>query len=328
MNKKTLAYLFVSLSGLLFSLTVFSQLQQWPIKPIKIIVPYAPGLSPDIVARVLADKLSQSVGQPVLIDNRPGAGGLIGAEAAATASPDGYTYFFTVKAVMAIAPHLYPNAKFNTFKDFKAVTQVLLVPHILTATPNAPFNNIKELVDYAKRNPGKLNYASLGVGSQPHVAVEIMANKLGLKINHIPYKTNPIADVISGIVDLNLEGASSAIPNIKAGKIKALAISGNDRISVLPDLPTITESDNSLDQNGIIGSSWHGIFAPTGTSDAIIQKLNSELIRIIKTPDVQERLIALGLTPTGTTSNLLSNTVTLDYAYWGKLIKDLNIKLD
>ena len=140
MNKKISAYLFASLFGIFFSLNVFSQIHQWPIKPIKIIVPYAPGLSPDIVARVLADKLSQSVGQPVLIDNRPGAGGLIGAEAAAIASPDGYTFFFTVKAVMAIAPHLYPNAKFNTFKDFKALYGVCTMPLSDQVLSESPFN--------------------------------------------------------------------------------------------------------------------------------------------------------------------------------------------
>jgi tripartite-type tricarboxylate transporter receptor subunit TctC len=292
------------------------------------IVPYAAGVSPDIVARLIGEKLSQALGQPIIIDNRPGAGGMIGAEIAATMPADGYNLFFTVKGPMAIAPHIYPNAKYNPLKDFKAVSQILIVPHILTATPNAPYNTMKELVEYAKRNPGKIDYASAGVGSQPHIALEAWATRLGISLNHIPYKTVPGPDVMSGVVSMYLEASTTAIPSIKAGKIKALGISGAERIASLPDVPTMTEFSPTLDVNGVIGNSWHGVFAPANTPDDIVNRLNTEIIKIVKMPDIQERLRGLGLTPTGTSANVLSTGMASDFQYWGQLIRDLKIKVD
>ncbi len=306
----------------------WAQTGPYPNRPIKMIVPFASGISPDVVARLIGDKLGQALGQPVVIDNRPGAGGMIGAEAAALAPADGYNLFFTVKAVMAIAPNVYPNGKYNPMKDFKGVAQILLVPHILTATPNAPYNTMKELVEYAKKNPGKIDFASLGVGSQPHVALEAWAARLGIKLNHVPYKTNPSPDVMSGVVSLSVEASTTAIPLIKAGKIKALAISGSERIPALPDLPTMTEFGANLDVNGVIGSSWHGVFTPAGTPDDIVAKLSTEIIKIVKTPEIQNRLRSLGLTPTGMSAATLSADVATDYAYWGSLVKELNVKVE
>lgn len=300
----------------------------YPNKPIKVIVPYAAGISPDIVARVLGDKLSQALGQPVIVENRAGAGGMIGAEAAAALPADGYNLFFTVKGVMAIAPHLYPNAKYQPLKDFKSITQVLIVPHILTANPNAPYNTMAEMVEYAKRNPGKIDYASAGVGSQPHVALEAWARRLGIQLTHIPYKTNPSPDVMSGVVSMYLEAATTAIPSIQAGRIKALAVSGAERIPSLPNVPTVTEFNADLDPNGVIGNSWHGFFTPVGTPDDIVNKLNVELVKIVKTPEIQARLRSLGLAPTGTPPAVLATGMASDYSYWGKLINELGIKVE
>ena len=308
--------------------TAFAQNTGYPNRPIKMIVPFAAGLSPDVVARLIADKLGAALGQPVVIDNRPGAGGMIGAVAAATTPADGYNLFFSVKATHAIAPNVYKDPKYNPPRDFKAVSQILQVPHVLTATPKAPYNNMKELVEYAKKNPGKIDFASLGVGSQPHVAMEAWAQKLGIKLNHVPYKTNPSPDVMSGIVSLSVEASTTAIPLIKSGKVKALGISGPQRIPGLPDVPTMTEFDPNLDVNGVIGSSWHGIFTPTGTSSDIIAKLNAEIVKIVKMPDIQAKLIELGLTPTGTTSATLDAVASSDYAFWNKVVSDLDIKVD
>jgi tripartite-type tricarboxylate transporter receptor subunit TctC len=300
----------------------------YPNKPIKLIVPYAPGISPDVVARVIGDKLSQALGQPVIVDNRAGAGGMIGAEAAAAMPADGYNLFYTVKGVMAIAPHLYPNAKYNPLKDFKAVTEVLVVPHILTATPSAPFNTMAELVAYAKANPGKINYASAGVGSQPHVALEAWARRLGIKLTHIPYKTNPSPDVMSGVVSMYLEASTTAIPSIQGKRIKALAVSGAERIPALAEVPTMTEFNPELDPNGVIGNSWHTFFAPAGTPDDIVARLNTELVKIVKTPEIQARLRSLGLTPTGTPAATVNAGMAQDHAYWGRLIKELDIRVE
>ncbi len=318
-------------TGLVASLALpgaWAQASGYPNKPIKLIVPYATGVSPDIIARLVGEKLGQALGQPVIIDNRPGAGGLIGAEAAAASPADGYNLLFTVKGVMAIVPHLYPNAKYNSLRDFKAVTQILIVPHIITATPNAPYNSLKEMVEYAKRNPGKIDYASAGVGSQPHVALEAWAARLGIKLNHIPYKTHPGPDVMSGVVSLYLEASTTAIPTIQAGRIKALVVSGAERIPSLPNVPTMTEFSATLDPNGVIGNSWHGVFAPAGTPDEIVAKLNTELVKIVNMPDVQARLRSLGLTPTGTPAETLASALTADHAYWGQLVRELGIKVE
>ena len=309
------------------SLPAWSQ-SGYPNRPIKVIVPYAPGISPDVVARLIGDKLSQALGQGVVIDNRAGAGGMIGAEAAAAMPPDGYNLFYTVKGVMAIAPHLYPNAKYNPLRDFKPVTQVLIVPHIITATPNAPFNTMAEMVDYAKRNPGKIDYASAGVGSQPHVALEAWARRLGIKLTHIPYKTNPSPDVMSGVVSLYLEAATTAIPSIQGKRIKALVVSGAERIPALPDVPTMTEFNPELDPNGVIGNSWHTFFAPAGTPDDIVNRLNTEIVKIVRTQEIQARLRSLGLTPTGTPAAVVNAGMAADYAYWGKLVNELGIKVE
>ncbi len=318
-------------TGLAASLALPSVCAQggaYPNKPIKMIVPHAAGSSPDVVARMLGDKLRQALGQPVIVDNRAGAGGMIGAQAAAAMPADGYNLLFTVKGVMAIGPHLYPNAKYNPPNDFKSITQVLIVPHILTANPKTPYNTLGEMMDYAKRNPGKIDYASTGVGSQPHVALEAWARRLGIQLTHIPYKTPPAPDVMSGVVSLYLEAATTAIPSIQGNRIKALAVSGADRIASLPNVPTVTEFSAALDPNGVIGNSWHGVFAPNGTSDDIVNKLNVELVKIVKTEEILERLRSLGLTPTGTTGTVLASGMASDYAYWGTLIKELGIKAE
>jgi tripartite-type tricarboxylate transporter receptor subunit TctC len=326
-NRRTVLTQAAGLAATLAVPTAWAQSGGYPNKPIKIIVPYAAGISPDVVARVIGEKLGQALGQPVVIDNRAGAGGMIGAEAAATMPADGYNLFFTVKGVMAIAPHLYPKAKYNGLKDFKPITQVLLVPHILTATPKAPFNTMAEFVEYAKANPGKIDYASAGVGSQPHVGMEAWAKRLGLKLTHIPYKTNPSPDVMAGVVSMYLEASTTAIPSIQGGRIKALAVSGTERVASLPNVPTMTEFNADLDPNGVIGNSWHGLFTPTGTPDEIVNRLNTEVVKV-KLPEVQARLRTLGLSPTGTPAATLAQGMASDHAYWGKLITELGITVE
>ena len=326
--KRVTAWLFTAALAALSTAQLASAQTDYPNRGSKIIVPYAPGTSPDVVARHLADRLTPALGNSVIIDNRPGAGGMIGAEQAAIAPNDGYNLFFTVKGVMAIVPHVYPNAKFKPLKDFKAVTEILQVPHIIVATNGAPFNDLKGMVEFANKNPGKLNYASNGVGSHPHVGMETIAGNLGIRLTHVPYKGVPTVDLMSGVVDLQLEASTTSIPNIKAGKIKALATSGPERIPALPDLPTLTEFRADLDPGGATGNSWHAIFAPAGTPDAIIARLNKEIVAIVKKQDMQDKLRELGLTPTGTSAAHLEKNMAADYDYWGKIVRGLNIKLE
>jgi tripartite-type tricarboxylate transporter receptor subunit TctC len=327
MKRRSALLAAAALAGCLMTPAAWAQ-PGYPDRPVKIILPYAIGVSPDIVARLLAERLGPALGRPVIIDNRPGAGGMVGAEVAATMPADGYNLLFTVKGVMAIVPHVYPTAKFNSLKDFKAITEILQVPHLIVATNKAPYSSMKELFEYAKRNPGKINYASNGTGSHPHVGMETIMHRLGLQLTHVPYKTAPGPDVIAGVVDLFLEASTTAIPSIKSGRIKALATSGPERIPALPDLPTLTEFRADLDPNGATGNSWHGVFAPAGTPEAIIARLNTEIVKIVKTEDMQNRLRTFGLTPTGTSADHLSTQLAADFAYWGKIVRELNVKVE
>ena len=319
-----------ALAGLAMVASLSAQAQgaPWPNRPIRMIVPHAAGTSPDVVARILGEKLGQALGQAIVIDNRVGAGGLLGAEAAAVSPADGYNLLFTVKGVLAIGPHLHTGARFNAVRDFRAVAGVLLVPHIITATPSVPYNSLKELADYARQNPGKIDYGSAGIGSQPHVALATLASRMGIKMNHIPYKGSPTADVMSGVVSLYLEASTTAVPMIKAGKLKGIAVSGNDRLPGLPDLPTISETAANLDPNGVVGNSWHGVFVPAAVPAEIVNRLNAEIVKIVAAPDLQARLRALGLTPTGTTAAALSADLASDYAYWAQLVREVGVKAE
>ena len=311
--------------GGLATTAAHAQTTGYPNKPVKIIVAFPAGTGPDIVARIYADQLQKAFGQAFLIDNRPGAGSIIAAEAAASSPADGYTLFFSVKATMTIAPHVYPKAKFHPVKDFRPISQVLTLPHLITATPSAPFSNLTQLVDAAKKNPGKIDYASLGVGSQSHVAMEYWAHQLGIKLNHIPYKSNPSTDVMGGIVSLFLEGSGSAVQLIKSGRVKALAVSGSTRLPSLPDVPTVTEYKNGIDDDGIVGSTWHAFFAPKGTPDDVIMRLNSEIVKISRFPDVRQRLLDIGAIATGTSSAELATVMEKDYSLMGKIVRELQI---
>jgi tripartite-type tricarboxylate transporter receptor subunit TctC len=294
----------------------------FPNKPIRIVVPFAAGISPDIIARLLGEKISRSTSQPVLVDNRPGAAGVIGAEAAATSAPDGYTIFLTATSVMAINPHVYARLKYNPLVDFMPVSHVLTVPYVLSAAPNAPFGSMRELVAYAKRHPGEVTYASLGVGSQPHVAMELWQKQLGISLNHVSYKSSPANDLMGGFVSLYLDASTVAIPLVRGQKVKAIAVSSAQRIESLPEVPAAAEYDKRL-----VTTAWQGFFAPKGTPADVVQKLATEISRAVATPDVQARMRDLGLVPTGTGPAELANALAQDHALWGNIVRDLGIRV-
>lgn len=295
----------------------------FPNKPVRIIVPFAAGISPDIVARLIGDKLGQIWKQPVVIENKPGAAGLIGAEAAATSAPDGYSLFLSVTSVMAINPHVYSKLRYNSITDFIPVSHLLTVPYVLTAPLTAPFNNLKELVEHAKHKPGEVNYASLGIGSQLHVAMEVWQKKLGIQLTHIPYKASPLSDLIAGNVLLYMDPSTTAIPLVQEKKVKAIAVSSAQRIPQLPGVPSVNEYQPGMDT-----TAWQGIFVPKGTPQPIVDKLSAEIVRVVAMPDVQKRMIELGLQPSGTAPAKLASSLNADYAYWGRVIRDLGVKLD
>ena len=295
----------------------------YPNRPIRIIVPFAAGISPDVVARILADKLGQSLGQPVVVDNRPGASGIIGAEMAAKSPADGYTLLMSVTAIMSMNPHLYSKLSYDPIKDFKPVSHILNVPFVLTAAPKAPFSNMKELLDAAKKTPESIDYASLGAGSHSHVAMAWMMNQTGVKLNHVPYKASPATDLMGGLVSLYFDPIVTAIPLVATHKVKAIGVSTLKRSPALAQVPAISETVPGFDTYA-----YQGIFAPAGTPDAIVDKLNAELVKIVHMPDVQKKLTEFGYITVGSNVADFKKLVKDDYATYGEVVKRNGIRLD
>ena len=295
----------------------------YPSKPIRIIVPFAAGISPDVVARILADKLGQSLGQPVVVDNRPGASGIIGAEMAAKSPPDGYTLLMSVTAIMSMNPHLYSRLSYDPIKDFKPVSHILNVPFVLIAAPQKPFSTMGELVQASKKAPDTIEFATLGAGSHSHVAMAWLMNQTGAKLTHVPYKGTPATDLMSGLVSVYFDPIVTAIPLITTNKVKALGISTLKRSPALPQVPAISETVPGFDTYA-----YQGIFAPAGTPDAIVEKLNAELVRIVHMPDVQKKLSDFGYVTVGSSIADFRRLVKDDYQAYGEVIKRNGIRLD
>ncbi len=302
--------------------STFAQTAAWPNKPVKLVVPFPAGTSPDTTARLVGDKLSQMWGQPVLVDNRTGAAGGIGAENVKQSPADGYTMLFTVSSVMTINPHVYATLRYNPLTDFTGVATIATIPYVLIATPSAPFNNLAELAEAAKRKPGGIDYASYGVGSQTQVAVEMWSKQMGIKLNHVPYASNPSADLMGGTVSLLFDPATTAIPLIKGNKVKAIAVSSEQRLAALPNVPTASEFIP-----GAVSTAWHGMFVPRGTPPAVIAKVNADVLKVLAMPEVRARISDLGLLVGSGSAEDLNAKVVAEHAIWGREIRNLNIKL-
>ena len=254
---------------------------QYPARPLKMIVPFPPGGSTDILARALATRLSEDLSQPVLIDNRPGAGGSIGAEAAARAAPDGYTIMMGHLGTLAVNVGIYKNLPYDPVKSFAPVCLMAIVPSVLVVNPSLPVANVSELVAYAKKNPGKLTYGSAGLGSSSHLTTEYFKLATGTDILHIPYKgVGPmLTDLISGQLSMGLNGAPAVMGHVNSGRLRALAVSSLVRLPSLPDIPTLDESGAQSGLRGFEANGWYGIVAPAGTPPVILRRLNSEVRR-------------------------------------------------
>jgi tripartite-type tricarboxylate transporter receptor subunit TctC len=296
---------------------------KWPDRPIKVIVPFAAGVSPDVVTRIVSEPLARALGQPVVIDNRAGAAGIIGAEIAAKSPGDGYTLFMTVNSIMGINPNVYTKLPYDTFRDFAPVTQVALVPYVLVTGPNQPDATLKDLIARAKAKPGSVDYGSLGIGSGPHVVMEMMNNMAGIQMVHVPYKGSPLADVMAGQMPLAFEPATTAIPLVKSGKLRALAVTSKKRSAALPDVPAVAELLPGYDGDG-----WQGFYVPAATPKEIVARFNTEIVKVLKQPDVQRRLVDLGLQPVGSTIDEFAKVSRDEYAKWGKIAKSNNIRID
>ncbi len=275
--------------ALTFGATQFAQAQGYPNKPIRIVVPYPAGGGIDTMSRVIGIQLSQRWGQPVIIDNRPGAGTIVAAEGVAKAAPDGYTLMITTDATVTINQHLYTKLPYDPVKDFIPVTQLVFLNQLLLVNPSVQAGNLKELIAYAKANPGKLNYGSYGSGSQPHLSMELFKSQTGIDIVHVPYKGIPqaIPAAIAGEVQLTFSGAASSLAHLKSGRLKALAIGGKTRLGLVPDVPTFAEQGFP----DIPSNAWFGLFAPAGTPREVVMKLHAEITKILTEPEFNQREI-------------------------------------
>jgi len=298
---------------------------QYPAKPIRMIVTYPPGGGADTMARIIAPKLSERLGQQVVVENKAGASGQIGADLVAKSPADGYTILLDATAY-SVNPSLYPKLPYDPIKDFAPVTVLVRVPNILVVTPGFAPKSVQELVALAKSKPGQLSYASSGNGSAQHLAAELFKVGAGVDIVHIPYKGGApaIADVMGGQVPMFFGNMSSALPHVKSGRVRALAVTGGKRSANVPDLPTIAES-------GVPGYEvyeWNGVFAPAGTPAAIVNRLQAEIARIMHLPEVSEKLAALGAEAVANTPQEAAAFVKAEIAKWTMVVKQANIKAE
>ena len=319
--------LFASLLGLLlnFGITSIALAQAYPTKAIRIVVPFAPGGTSDILARALGSKLTEAWGQPVLVENKAGATGNVGADFVAKAPADGYTLLLTDLSVLSINQSVFANMPYDGIKDFAPVIMVAYSPHALGVHPSVPVSSVKELIDYAKANPGKLNFAISGTGGAPHLAGIAFAQRTGINWAYIPYKggSQAVADVAAGQSNVIMNGMLATYPTIKSGRIKGLAVSSLHKVSSAPELPTIAEV-----LPGFETGSYQGIAAPAGTSSEVVAKLNAEITRIMATQDMKDRLAAQGTEVRSSSPDALLNFLRAEKTRWAQVIKDSGIKFD
>ena len=298
--------------------------QTYPAKPIRIVVGFPPGGGNDIIARMVGAKMQETWGQPVIIDNKPGANSIIAAEFVAKSAPDGYTLLVNATGGMSVNPVLYAKLPYDSLKDFVAISMVGSFPLVLVVHPSVPANSVQELVAYAKANPGKLNYSSGSTAFQ--VASEMFKQMTGTDIKHIPYKGSAasITAVIAGDVQMTIVDTPPLVPQINAGRVKALAVTSSKRASAMSGLPTIAES-------GVPGYEmvlWIGVFAPAGTPREVAGKLNAEVVRIVRLPEIREKLDAMGVEPLGNTQEQMAEWIRREIARYGPVVKAANIKAE
>jgi tripartite-type tricarboxylate transporter receptor subunit TctC len=298
--------------------------QTYPTKTVRMVVGYPPGGPTDVIARLVSQKLTQALGQQVIVDNRPGASGMIGAELTVRAAPDGYTLLM-VPVTYAVTPSLFAKMTYDVEKDLAPVAQVAAAPFILVVHPTLPVKTVKDLIALDRRNPGQINFASASTGGMPHLAGELFNSMTGTKLVHIPYKGAAPAttDLISGQVTLMFNNMLSAMPQVKAGRLRAVAVTSTKRSAAAPELPTIAETVPGYEASG-----WYGAFAPAATPRDIINRLNAEMNRAMKMPDVIQRLAGDGVEAVGTTPEQFAAYLKQEVAKWGKVVKASGAKAD
>jgi len=301
--------------------------QAYPNRPIRMVVGFPPGGGTDVVARIISPKLSENLGQPVVIENRPGATGTVAAAAVAKSPADGYTIMMGHVSVNAIAPSLFPSLQYDVIKDFAPITLAASVPHFVVVHPSVPAKSIQEFIEYAKARPGKLSFPSAGNGSTPHLAGEIFKSMTGLNIVHVPYKGTgqSMADLLAGQHQVAFDTAPASAGNVRSGRMRVLGVSSAKRVPEFPDVPTVAEA-------GVPGyevTTWYGMFAPGGTPPAIVNRLHAETMKAMQSPEVRTRLAETGADGTLTrTPEEFAAMVRADVARYAKIIKDTGLKID
>jgi tripartite-type tricarboxylate transporter receptor subunit TctC len=299
--------------------------QNYPSRSIAVVVPFPAGGSADTLARLIGQMLSERLGQAVIVENKPGAGGNLGTDAVAKAAPDGYTLLLTPSSI-AIAPALYTKLPFDPIKDFAPVTLLGSIPMVVVVYPEFPPKTLAELIALAKAKPGEISYASAGNGSTNHLAVELFKIKTGIDMLHVPYRGNPLAvvDVIAGRVPVFFDFVLTGLPHVREGKVRALAVTGAHRSQVLPDVPTVAEAGVP----GFEASTWFAVYAPAGTKPEIVEKLNTEILAVLALPKIRERLTALGVDILAEGPQGLAALTKSDLEKWGPIVQKAGVKLD
>ena len=319
---KGLRFLFLFLPLVVFSGNTLAQ--SWPNKPLRYIVPFPPGAFNDTLARTLAAELPKTLGQPVVVENRPGGNTIIGTELAAKSPPDGYT-LFGAALPFSVIQSLYKTS-FDVTKDFAPITLAGVTPNLLVANTAAPYNNVKELVAYAKANPGKINYATPGNGTSNHLSMELFKSMTGTFMTHIPYKGSApaVTDMIAGQVDTMFDNTPNVLPHVRSGRLKALAISSKTRAPSAPEVPTVEEA-------GVPGyevNVWFGVLTVAGTPAEVVQRLNTEMVKILNSAEVKDRFGKTGVDVVASTPEYFSKYLKAEVERWAKVVKDAGIKAD
>ena len=300
--------------------------QSYPERPIRFVVPFAPGGSTDTLARSIGIKLSESLGQQMVVDNRSGGNGNIGMQIVADAPPDGYTIVLGYIANLAIGPHLYSKLPFDPVKSFAPITLLAESPNILVAHPSLPVKNVKELIAYAKAHPGKLNFGSASVASVGHLTGVMLNQMAGIDMLHVPYKGSgqAVIDVVGGQIQLMFSGMSSVMPHVKAGRLKPLAVTGAKRSPAVPEVPTIAESGFP----GFSATAWYGVLAPAKTPKPIVNRLHDDIVKALAQPDVKQRLESVGFELAGSTPEQFGAYIKTEITKWEKVVKASGAKPD
>jgi tripartite-type tricarboxylate transporter receptor subunit TctC len=298
----------------------------WPTKPITFVVPYPPGGGTDVIARIVQEPLSKQLGQPIVIENRGGAGGSIGTAAAAKAAPDGHTLLFTLSS-HSINPAIYKNLPFDTERDFRPVSTICSLPQLFAVHPGTPYRTFKDLVAFMKGNPGKIDFASVGIGSPSHMAGELLELKLGIHMVHIPYRGGgpAVGAAMAGDVPLLIVSIPAAMSQVRAGRLRPLAVSTAKRTPILPEVPTVAEATGLKDFEV---DSWYAVFAPAKTPDDVVARMNQEIATVVARPDVKEKLLEQGADSMSSTPEKLGQMVKREIAEWRAVVKHANIEAE